>query len=676
MLKKMNISRVIIVTTCAVFLVGAALNILLVAQAMRQQSLREAEAKAKILLDRNMATHEYFSRVMKPRLLAWSAPFREKGHFEPSWMSSTYAVREIHKYFAELNKEGYYIKDAAINARSPENEADEFERAYLRRIAEDATVDRLAEIRLIDGKPYLTVLRRGEVVEGSCHLCHSEPSVAPDRLTAIYGNERSFHRKIGETISAISMHIPLSDAYESGQRVTLQLSLLLAAVLAALFGIQYLLYRRFLLAPLRTVRDRARRLADGSEGLDREMPPLTGAEFNELGNAFDAMSRKLQASMELLEERVAARTQALSAVNAELEQEVAERRRAEEALKQSERHLRLSIGNMLEAYALHEALFGGNGRMVDYRFIEINPAAERILNVSRDGIVGRTALERYPGVAAKGLLERYAAVMATGAPAVIDGFHYLGDGLDRVLDITCFRIDERHFACVFRDVTERLRAEAKVRASLQEKETMLREIHHRVKNNLQVISSLLSIQSRNLKHEGAREALRESMGRVKTMAAVHTQLYQSEDLARVDFGRFVRDLVAGVGRTFGGSAPRVETQIDAEMSLGLGASIPCGLILNELVTNALKHAFPKREGTGGVIEIRIRREGEGAVMIVRDNGIGIPATVDRSNPKTLGLELVQILVRQLNGRLELASASGTEVIVTFPLNDEGEKSNG
>jgi two-component sensor histidine kinase/PAS domain-containing protein len=375
------------------------------------------------------------------------------------------------------------------------------------------------------------------------------------------------------------------------------------------------------------------------------------------------------------EERLAENVKQLDDAAVELKQEIAERKLKEEALRESDLLWRLSIDNMREAYALHEAIFDQNGRMVDYRFLEFNPAAREIANIAREEIVGRTAKELYPHIVERGLLDRYADVMATGIPAVIDDFYYTGDNLDKALDISCFRIDDQHFVCVFRDITDRKQAEARIQTSLLEKETLLKEIHHRVKNNLTVISSLLDLQSSCLQDEKARAALQNSIARVRTMASIHTQLYQSQDLTRVDFGLFLRDLIGNISQSYGKAESPVSIHVDAdEVRLGIDASIPCGLILNELVANALKHAFP--EGKEGKINIRMRSEDNRVTLTVQDNGIGFPESLEVTNLKSLGLELVNLLVGQINGKMDMQVDGGTIWTITFPLKNEREWRNG
>jgi|GEM_PF-3130923 PAS domain S-box-containing protein len=243
-----------------------------------------------------------------------------------------------------------------------------------------------------------------------------------------------------------------------------------------------------------------------------------------------------------------------------------------------------------------------------------------------------------------------------------------------------------------RNITSRKLAEDKIKASLQEKETLLKEIHHRVKNNLQVISSLLDLQSSYLQDEKAKEMLHNSMDRIKTMAKIHTMLYQSEDMSRVDFRGFIRDLAGSLQQSYGIAEFPVRINVDvSDVSLTIETSIPCGLILNELVSNALKHAFPEemfkvqgsrfKAGETGEITIAMTEESTPPavmdstlhairptllVLTVSDNGTGFPEAVDFHNTKSLGLELVHLLVGQINGTITMTVREGTTFTIMFP----------
>jgi two-component sensor histidine kinase len=248
------------------------------------------------------------------------------------------------------------------------------------------------------------------------------------------------------------------------------------------------------------------------------------------------------------------------------------------------------------------------------------------------------------------------------------------DGSARICELYATFLTDK-LIVTFNDITDRKKAEEMVQASLREKETLLKEIHHRVKNNLTVISSLLDLQSSCLQDEKAREALQNSIERVRTMASIHTLLYQSQDLTRVDFGLFIRDLISNISQSYGRTLSPVEIQVDAdEIRLGIDASIPCGLILNELVANALKHAFP--EGKEGKINIRMRLQDKQVTLTVQDNGIGFPESLDVTNLKSLGMELVNLLVGQISGKMDMQVDGGTTWTITFPLKNEREWRNG
>lgn len=269
-----------------VFIIAAVIVVITVKYSMRQQALTEAQSKARIILDRNLATHAYFSQIIKPSIFAWSEPFRTKEYFDHTWMSSTFAIREIEKYFKSLNPSGYSFKDAAINARSPENEADEYERAFLEKLAIDKKHESESTVRNIGGEPYLVVLRKGEVMEASCLRCHSNPQDAPKGLTDYYGSERSFNRKAGDAVHALSFHIPLSEAYAAANVFSWKLSAILLIVLACLFTIQSWFYRRYLLQPLNLMAEKAHQIAVHEDYSGRTNPSILWKRIKRTHNRF------------------------------------------------------------------------------------------------------------------------------------------------------------------------------------------------------------------------------------------------------------------------------------------------------------------------------------------------------------------------------------------------------
>ena len=224
----------------------------------------------------------------------------------------------------------------------------------------------------------------------------------------------------------------------------------------------------------------------------------------------------------------------------------------------------------------------------------------------------------------------------------------------------------RGFSKVTRDISERKLAEDRIKASLEEKEILLREIHHRVKNNMQVVISLLRLQSDKIKDQQYVEMLKESQDRIKSMALIHEKLYQSEDFANIDFDGYVKALVNSLFVSHGANPDKIASKIEIkDISLGLDYAIPCGLIINELVSNSLKYAFPnEREGE---IRIGLQKTSENEVeLTVSDNGIGIPEELDFGTIESLGLDLVKVLAEhQLGGKIELKRAGGTSFSFRF-----------
>lgn len=210
---------------------------------------------------------------------------------------------------------------------------------------------------------------------------------------------------------------------------------------------------------------------------------------------------------------------------------------------------------------------------------------------------------------------------------------------------------------VSRDITESKNAEKQIKDALKEKEILLKEVHHRVKNNLQVISSILNLQSSYVSDENTLNILRESQNRIKSMAFIHESLYQNKDFAQIKFSEYVVNLANNLVQSYGLNNKLIDLKLDIdEVFINLDDSIPCGLIINELVSNALKYAFTDKKQ--GEIEIKVKNKSEYMYLSVADNGKGLPNNFSIENTQTLGLQLVSSLCEQLNAQLKFSSNQG------------------
>jgi two-component sensor histidine kinase len=226
----------------------------------------------------------------------------------------------------------------------------------------------------------------------------------------------------------------------------------------------------------------------------------------------------------------------------------------------------------------------------------------------------------------------------------------------------------RLYATVQQQLAAQRRAEERLLDSLHEKEVLLKEIHHRVKNNLQVIYSLLSLQAQYAHDLGTLEVLRDSQNRIRSMALIHEKLYQSANLADIDFGEYLRTLSSQLHRSYATSDRVVRLVVNtAPIRLPLNTALPCALIASELISNAFKHAFAGR--AEGVLHVRVCGQPDGRVELeVADNGVGMPVVVpgEARIPATLGMQLVSGLVKQLDGSLEVTNGAGARFLVSFP----------
>ena len=241
----------------------------------------------------------------------------------------------------------------------------------------------------------------------------------------------------------------------------------------------------------------------------------------------------------------------------------------------------------------------------------------------------------------------------------------------QVRQMLCFRFifddaaGRRLLGGVSVDITEQKAAERALSETLTAKDVLLREVHHRVKNNLQTISSLLNMQAELLPDFAARHALRDAQRRVHSMALIHEQMYGDKDMDEVDFGEYAKRLTRDLFDSFGVQAGRVRLRFALDpVSLAMDQMIPCGLILNELVTNSLKYAFPGERAGEILVSLRCG-DGRTVTMAVADNGVGLPPAIEGKRSESLGTRIVEILTRQLGGSLDRQSGGGVSSTVTF-----------
>jgi PAS domain S-box-containing protein len=243
------------------------------------------------------------------------------------------------------------------------------------------------------------------------------------------------------------------------------------------------------------------------------------------------------------------------------------------------------------------------------------------------------------------------------------------DGTEFPAEASISKVDvegQTMLTVILRDVTERTLADEKIRTSLREKEALLKEIHHRVKNNLQVVSSLLGLQSRVISDPTQRTMFEESQNRVYSMALLHESLYQSDNLSQINFPEYIGQLADYLFRSYGVTPDRIQlrTEFD-QIALHMDAAVPCGLIINELLSNSLKYAFPG--GRCGEVRIGLHGlENSEIQLVIADNGIGLKNGVDWTTTRSLGLRLVRSLAQQLSATIEVTSEMGMEVQLTFP----------
>lgn len=344
--------------------------------------------------------------------------------------------------------------------------------------------------------------------------------------------------------------------------------------------------------------------------------------------------------------------------------DITERKKVEEQLRQSEEKYRTIVENIEDGY--FETDLAGN-------FTFFNYSLRKVLGYSEDELMGMNNREYMDESNAETVYRAFNKVYTTGEPEQgCDWEIITKKGEKRFVEASVTLKNDSDgnpvgFRGIVRDITDRKHHERQIQKSLKEKEVLLGEIHHRVKNNLAVISGLLFLQSEKTEDEGAQELLEQSRNRINSMALIHELLYDNESFSSVDPGKYIHQLIDFITGNLQTGKKDIEVNVKTgDIQLDMNSAIPCALIINELLTNAYKYAFEDRDK--GAVEIDFYREGSRYYLKVADNGVGLPENmqIGRDEEHGLGLFLVHTLVKQLEGDISISRENGTQFNITFP----------
>lgn len=325
----------------------------------------------------------------------------------------------------------------------------------------------------------------------------------------------------------------------------------------------------------------------------------------------------------------------------------------------------------LDGIICYKILKNEEGRVNDFMFISLNHSAEVILKASKEKFIGNRFLALFPGSVESGLFDAFVSAAESQSIKEIE-FSYKDENYEGWYKDTIIPFDEDKLLVFFKNITEEKRiqselahrteqleqAKKELTDSLKEKEMLLKEIHHRVKNNLQIISSIVNLQSSYLNDHHTLGVFRETQSRINAIALLHQKIYESRLLSSIDFSIYLKDITTSIFNTFNANAEKVELEFDIQnIDVDIDYGIYLGLVLNELITNALKHAFPDERK--GKIFISVKQK-EKIEIVVQDDGIGFPANYDITESDSLGMQIISSMIEQMDGEIIIEKNPGTK----------------
>ncbi len=598
-----------------------------------------AKQQLSLAMNFDLAIREYVAEKVRPLMFNLIS----KEAFIPETMSTSFVARNIFEKVRE-NFPDYIIKFSSGNPRNPANQAGP-EELNMIKYFNDNPLDEVwtGEIN-IGGKPYLAQFSAMRM-EKPCLRCHGDPANAPYELIERYGPDASFYLPLGEVVGLDTIAIPSDKVNQRLWQEKVRnigflgiLILLLCASLVFIF--KFIITDRLSIIThhfLHTEKqgDDAMIGAIEMKGRD-EIAILTGS-FNKLAERLNDSYAKLKIEIE-------------------------ERKQAQAALRESEEKYRTLFDMESDALALMDIETGD--------ILDVNKAFINLYGFRKEEILcmKNTDFSAEPHKTQKSVQNHEINIPIR--------YHKKKDGTVFPTEISAsiFEYQGREVLIgAVRDITERKHAEEQIKTSLREKEILLREIHHRVKNNFEIISSLLDMSSMRTDSQETQNLLLNARSRIHSMSLIHSQLYQTDRFDRIDMDRHISELSHHLLCVYG-SGKKIDLILTpSKVYLSVSQAIPCALVLNELISNVFKHAF--REKKQGTVRISISTPDPTTVLIqVIDDGDGIPEGLDIHSQTGLGLKMARHLVSgQLKGEMRVKNDSGTEISIQFKRSNDGEK---
>lgn len=667
-------SRLALQSSAYVLLATLAL-LLLINYQLKNYAIEIAEEKAQLILEEKQATITFVEDNLRPPLFYLIKEHNlPSSYFEPSWMSAGYINRKIMSYFNESKFSDYYYKNAAVNARSPENEADDIEREFLSRARNNSSMKYESSVVEFDGKPFLVNMRsNSSTFREVCMKCHSKPENAPAGLIEKYGAERSFDKVMGDIPSVLSVRIPLETVYAQINALSYAIFLTLLVFVGLVFAIHWFVVDRLIVSPVKIITQKAVAITQDNKLLGESLISAGKGELAELSSAFSNMSKKLADSHKKLDFLLKERT---------------------EALNSSREELQTIFDKMLDGFALHEMIYDDNNKPIDYKFIKVNQAFEEITGFDQNNIVGKRILEVLPNIE-RHWIEKYGEVVQSGKPVRFEKYE---KELNKHFEINAFRNEDNQFACIIKDITEKINAESE-RLQLEEK---LRQSHkmeaigtlsggiaHDFNNLLSAILGYTEIANEDIPDgHPARYSLEQVLtagNRAKDIVKQILTFSRKETVERVPvkINTIVKEALTLLRATLP-TTIEIHQHIQTTCAYVLADSNQIHQVIMNICTNAAQ----AMDASGGILHVTVEscevsdNEAGGRCVIVKikDTGGGIDkdhlgkifdpyfTTKEVGKGSGMGLAIVSGIVKSYGGKIAVDSTPGvgTTFTLTFP----------